>query len=124
MLEEERGGGGGGGDGAGMSEEKPKVKKEKKRKKRRRSSSSGNGDDYFYCSKGLRKFQHAALEYRYTPVECLHKYYIQCWGSGSGSTGSACFWAFRIPDLLVKRSGFGSFPFLIKCAERTEIMLV
>ncbi len=68
MLEEERGGGGGGGDGAGMSEEKPKVKKEKKRKKRRRSSSSGNGDGHFYCSTGLRKFQHASLEYRYTPV--------------------------------------------------------
>jgi hypothetical protein len=89
MLEEERGGGGGGGDGARISEEKSKVKKEKKRKKRRRSSSSGNGDDHFYCSRGLRKFHRAALEYRYTPVKCLHHYYKQCRGSGSRSAGSA-----------------------------------
>jgi hypothetical protein len=114
MLEEERGGGGGGGDGAGMSEEKPKVKKEKKRKKRRRSSSSGNGDDQFCCSISFRKFQHTALEYRYTPVECLHQFYKQCWGSVFGPPGSG---------YVSQRYGSGSFPFLIKGVERTEIML-
>ncbi len=37
--------------------------------------------------------------------------FLQCWGSGSGSAGSACFWAIRIRNHY--RSGSRSF-FLIK----------